>query len=136
MNVRKPRQHQCGLSNIDFRTKGDQLAVDRYNPTMKFADTGTMNKHGFKQTGMTATDPKEETAIEFYNAQGKKPKAPVLVANKKVQQLEEPHWTDKIFTGDNPATTAKAAHDAGKRDLVANPHKRRGLSESVTVGPA
>ena len=48
MNVRKQRQHQCGLSNIDFRTKGDQLAQDRYNPNMKFADVGTMSKHGFK----------------------------------------------------------------------------------------
>ena len=48
MNVRKQRTHQCGLTNIDFRTKGDQAAVDRYNPNLKFADTGTMNKHGFK----------------------------------------------------------------------------------------
>lgn len=82
MNVRKQRQHQCGLSNIDFRTKGDQLAQDRYNPNMKFADVGTMSKHGFK-SGMQITDPKDDTAMQFYNAQGKKPKAPVLVANKK-----------------------------------------------------
>jgi hypothetical protein len=32
---------------------------------------------------MKISDPKEDTALEFYNAQGKKPKAPVLVANKK-----------------------------------------------------
>lgn len=81
--------------------------------------------------GLKINDPKDETAVEFYNAQGKKPKAPVLVANRKTQQLEEPKWTDKIFTGDNPKTTAKLAHDADKRDLAANPHKRRGLSESV-----
>ena len=135
MNVRKQRTHQCGLSNIDFRTKGDAGAVDKYNPTLKFADTGTMNKHGFKQMGLKLNDPKDDTALEFYNAQGKKPKAPVLVANHKVQQLEEPKWTDKIFTGDNPTATAKAAHEAGKRDLAANPNKRRGLSESVSVGP-
>lgn len=137
MNVRKQRTHQCGLSNIDFRTKGDQGAQDRFNPTMKFADVGTMSKHGFKQTGGFSTnDPKEETALQFYNAQGKKPKAPVLMANKKTQQLEEPKWTDKIFTGDNPNTTAKMAHEAGRRDVAANPNKRRGLSENVTNGPA
>lgn len=64
MNVRKQRTHQCGLSNIDFRTKGDQIAQDRYNPSMKFADVGTMSKHGFKQTGAMSivNDPKEETA--------------------------------------------------------------------------
>ena len=52
MNVRKQRQHQCGLSNVDFRTKGDLNAIDKYNPTLKFADTGTMSKHGFKQVGL------------------------------------------------------------------------------------
>ena len=48
MNVRKQRTHQCGLSNIDFRTKGDGAAQDRFNPTMKFADVGTMGKAAFK----------------------------------------------------------------------------------------
>ena len=85
---------------------------------------------------MSVADPKEETATQFYNAQGKKPKAPVLVANKKTQQLEEPKWTDKIFTGDNPTTTAKLATEANKRDVIANPNKRRGLSENVGNGPA
>ena len=137
MNVRKQRQHQCGLSNIDFRTKGDISAQDRFNPTMKFADVGTMSKYGFKQTGgISVNDPKDDTALQFYNAQGKKPKAPVLVANKKTQQLEEAKWTDKIFTGDNPTTTAKMAHEAGQRDVVANPNKRRGMSEATSNGPA
>ena len=86
--------------------------------------------------GLKITDPKDETAMEFYNAQGKTAKAPVLVAQRKTQQLEEPKWTDKIFTGDNAKTTAKLAHDAGKRDLAAHPNKVRGLSESVIVGPA
>ena len=108
---------------------------------MKFADVGTMSKHGFKmQTGeLTISDPKEDTALQFYNAQGKKPKAPVLVANRKTQQLEEPKWTDKIFTGDNPTTTAKMAAEAGKREIEVNPSKRRGLSVGGTAvgdGPA
>lgn len=136
MNVRRQRTHQCGLTNIDFRTKGDALAQERYNPNMKFADVGTMSKHAFKQTGMTITDPKEDTALQFYNAQGKKPKAPVLVANQKTQHLEDAKWTDKIFTGDNTNTVAKLTNEASKRDAVANPNKRRGLSESVMNGPA
>ena len=85
---------------------------------------------------MSVADPKEETAMQFYNAQGKKPKAPVLVANKKTQQLEEPKWTDKIFTGDNSTATDKLANEANKRDVIANPNKRRGLSENVGNGPA
>ena len=128
--------HQCGLTNIDFRTKGDLQAQERFNPTMKFADVGTMSKNAFKQTGMKISDPKEDTALEFYNAQGKKPKAPVLVANKKTTQLQEEKWTDKVFTGDNARTTAKLAAEASKRDVAANQNKRRGMSEAVGVGPA
>jgi hypothetical protein len=48
MNVRKQRTHQCGLTNVDFRTKGDYTSVDRFNPTLKYADVGTMNKSLFK----------------------------------------------------------------------------------------
>ena len=85
---------------------------------------------------MSISDPKEDTALQFYNAQGKKPKAPVLVANKTTTHLEADKWTDKIFTGDNPRTTAKLASDANSRDLAANPNKRRGLSEAVNKLPA
>lgn len=58
------------------------------------------------------------------------------MANKKTQNLEEAKWTDKVFTGDNPNTTAKLATEANKRDVLANPNKRRGLSENVGNGPA
>ena len=85
---------------------------------------------------MKVTDPKEDTALQFYNAQGKKPKAPVLVANKKTTHLQDEKWTDNVFTGDNPRTTAKLAGEANKRDVAANPNKRRGMSESAGVGPA
>lgn len=129
MNVRKQRTHHCGLSNVDFRTKGDSAAQEKFNPSLKFADTGTMGRHAFKQTSGALNDPKEDTALQFYNAQGKKAKAPVLVANKKTQQLEEPKWTDKIFTGDNARTTAKLVDEASRRDVAVNPNKRRGMSE-------
>jgi hypothetical protein len=48
MNVRKQRQHQCGLTNVDFRTKGDINSVDRFNPSLKYTDMGTMSKTNFK----------------------------------------------------------------------------------------
>ena len=100
MNVRKERTHQCGLTNVDYRTKGDALNVDKFNPTLKFADVGTMSKSHFKRTPsdvgfkehlklnggwqtMRKPDPRSESAVQFYNAHGKKPKAPVLVANKR-----------------------------------------------------
>ena len=48
MNVRKQRQHQCGLTNVDFRTKGDINSVDRFNHSLKYTDMGTMSKTNFK----------------------------------------------------------------------------------------
>ena len=151
MSLRKQRVIQSGLTNVDFKTKGDASNVEKYNPNMKYADHGSMNKSGFKPMAATMAndatetmklnsgwtvaklpDPKVDTAIQFYNAQGKKPKAPVLVANKKLQELEASQWTDKIFTGDNSKTTATLSAEAGKRDLAAHPKKRRVVAESVT----
>ena len=151
MSLRKQRVIQSGLTNVDFKTKGDTQAVEKYNPNMKYADHGSMNKSGFKPMAATMAndsaetmklnsgwsvaklpDPKVDTAIQFYNAQGKKPKAPVLIANKKLQELEASQWTDKIFTGDNSKTTATLSAEADKRDLAANPKKRRIVAESVT----
>ena len=72
MKVRQQRTHQCGLTNVDFRTKGDEAAQDRYNPSLKFADVGTMNKAGFKMLNqpqvVPVVDPKDDTALKFYNA--------------------------------------------------------------------
>ena len=59
MNLRKQRTHQCGLTNIDFRTKGDIMSVDRFQPTLKYTDMGTMSKTNFKQTLPVQTDFKE-----------------------------------------------------------------------------
>ena len=47
-------------------------------------------------------------------------KAPVLVANRKTQELQPTQWTDKIFTGDNPSSTAKLTHEARIRDAQKN----------------
>jgi hypothetical protein len=30
MNIRKERTHQCGLTNLDFRTKGDIDSLDKF----------------------------------------------------------------------------------------------------------
>ena len=132
MNIRKERLHQCGLTNLDFRTKGDAENIDRYHPSLKFADFGTMGKSQFKRLHSVA-DPKEnlkltsgwktaanitttpqalynpakyESTQEFYSVKGKKSKAPVQIGKRRETELEELKWTDQVFTGDNPATTA------------------------------
>jgi hypothetical protein len=134
MNVRKQRTHYCGLANIDFRTKGDMESNDRYNPSLKFSDFGTMTKSKLGRTSSSMNpveslrtnngwqfpkrpDPKTDTATAFYMEAGKNAKFPVLVASgSKTQHLEKEQWTDKVFTGDNVAVTAKLAGDAASRD--------------------
>ena len=62
MNIRRERLHQCGLTNLDYRTKGDIENIDRYHPTLKYADFGTMGKSQFKRLHSVA-DPKESMKL-------------------------------------------------------------------------
>ena len=132
MNVRKQRTHQCGLTNIDHKTKGDTLSVDRYNPTLKFTDMGTMGKTNFKAPFQADTDPKEkwktqggwlsrktanpitDDAETFYNESKKTLKRSVNLGHRHAE-LQVEKWTDKVFVGDNVATTAELSQQAGKR---------------------
>lgn len=64
MNIRRDRTHQCGLTNLDFRTKGEIDSVDRYNPNLKYADFGTMGKTQFKRmTSAAAVDFKDKLKL-------------------------------------------------------------------------
>ena len=132
MNIRRERLHQCGLTNLDYRTKGDIENIDRYHPTLKYADFGTMGKSQFKRLHSVA-DPKEsmkltsgfktaanitttpaavfnpakyDTTKDFYENKGKKYKLPAQIGKRRETELEDLHWTDRVFTGDNPAATA------------------------------
>lgn len=133
MNVRKPRAHQCGLTNVDFRTKGDTASVDRYNPSLKYTDMGTMSKTKFKEAlpndadlkekwktqggwlPMKKADPITDDAAAYYNEQKKQLKRSVNVATTH-DELQPEKWTDHVFTGDNVNTTARDAQAAGKRN--------------------
>jgi len=148
MNIRKERTHQCGLTNLDFRTKGDTENMERYQANLKFTDMGTMGKTQFKRMGPDANEiehlrmtsgratmpkpnPRTETGLEFYKTKNKRLKQPVQIGKKKEQELEEEKWTDKIFTGDNPKLTAFLSGEARDRDSYYNTDvkKRRTLSQ-------
>ena len=49
MNIRRERLHQSGLTNLDYRTKGDLEKVDHFQPNLKFTDFGTMSKTQYKR---------------------------------------------------------------------------------------
>jgi hypothetical protein len=62
MNIRRDRTHNCGLTNMDFRTKGDFESLERYQPSLKFANFGTMGKSQYKRLS-SAADFKEKVMI-------------------------------------------------------------------------
>jgi hypothetical protein len=55
MNIRRERMHQSGLTNLDFRTKGEPQHADHFNPSLKFSDFGTMSKTNYKRVPSAAT---------------------------------------------------------------------------------
>ena len=61
---------------------------------------------------------RSESAHNLYETMNKKPKAPVLVAKKRINHLQKDEWTDKVFTGDNPDTTAHLSQAAAERDTA------------------
>ena len=55
MKIRRERQHQSGLTNLDYRTKGELDKVDHFNPSLKFADFGTMTATRYNRVPSAAT---------------------------------------------------------------------------------
>jgi len=68
---------------------------------------------GFKTAANITTTPsalfnpaKYDTTQEFYSTKGKKFKMPAQIGKRRETELEDLKWTDRVFTGDNPANTA------------------------------
>ena len=55
MNIRKERTHQCGLTNVDYRSKNDTQNLDKFQPNLKYTDFGTMGKTQYKRMNSSAT---------------------------------------------------------------------------------
>lgn len=128
MKIRRERTHQSGLTNLDFRTKGQLDNVDHFEPSLKFTDFGTMSKTQYKRMPSAATFKEQvaisggwlnskfqnethkstryETANQFYTSKGKKFRAPIKMGMVREAQLEDVKWNDKVFTGDTAKNTA------------------------------
>ena len=88
MKIRKDRTHQCGLTNLDFRTKGDVENLEKFHGSLKYADFGTMGKSQYKRLSSAANfedqlkitsgfkplpkaNPRNETTTDFYKSKNK-----------------------------------------------------------------
>ena len=139
MNIKKERTHLSGLSNLDYRTKGDLAKVDHFQPNLKFSDFGTMNKTKYQRMPSAATfkeqvalsggwqnskyknehfkNSKYETANDFYKSKGKKWRGQVQIGKKVETELEANKWTDKVFTGDTNQNAAALTYYARQREM-------------------
>jgi hypothetical protein len=87
---------------------------------------------GFK--ALPKPNPRNETTSNFYKDQNKKAKGgPVQIGKRKEPELEAEHWTDKVFTGDNPKLTAFLSGQARDRESLYNTdYKKRRVVEEQT----
>jgi hypothetical protein len=106
MKIRRERTHHSGLTNIDFRTKGELNKADHHNPSLKYADFGTMKRSQYKRNPSASTfkeqvaqsagwmhskyrasdvfkNARYETASNFYLVNNKKHKIPERMTNNR-----------------------------------------------------
>ena len=70
---------------------------------------------------MAKVNPRNETTNDFYKTKNKLVKgAPVQIGKRKDNELQDEHWTDKVFTGDNPKLTAFLSEQARERESLYN----------------
>ena len=146
----------AGMSNLDFRTKGEPDKVDHFQPTLKYADFGTMTKTKYDRMPSAANFKEQvalsggwlnskyknetfgkqgryETANDFYKSKGKKCRAAIQIGKKAEPALENTKWTDKVFTGDTQKNTAALTFHARQREQNAANDRYKG--RQVTIDP-
>jgi hypothetical protein len=75
-----------------------------------------------------------ETAAEKYKEIGKKQKVPVLIASKRVTELEDTKWNDKVFTGESNKNAAELTFYARQREMQKNdklPGRKKTIDPTV-----
>ena len=55
MNIRRDRSHQCGLTNVDYRTKRDASMLGKYQQDYRHKDLGTMSRTQYGQSIFEST---------------------------------------------------------------------------------
>ena len=142
MQVRKERTHACGLTNLDFRTKGDLANEDKFHFTTIRSNFGTMGRKGFQpkvpKRSSTPLNPcsqfpmneaRTRTTHDFYETIGKKVRAPTMTAKARSRFFGEDHRLDRIFNATNEGHEARLCKSVQRR---AKGGYRRGQTIAVT----
>ena len=122
MYIRKDRVHKYGLSNIDFRSKGDTENLNFFEPWKTYTNHfGTMGNKNYvrsysskkeifrpslpintqKDIVNDVPDPRYYTTTKFYHDNNIDINTRHLFTNERVAQLEETYKGKEPFTGDS-----------------------------------
>ena len=121
MALRLERVHQCGTSNIDFRSKKDYESLTLYQPWKVPKDFGTMgqscyypsntemkntfsvseNINQLKDKVQGSPNPKGYKTAKFYKEQKISPQIKSNFVSQRLAQLDESYIGKDIFTGDS-----------------------------------
>lgn len=121
MSLKKPRIHQCGFTNIDFRTKGDFESLKLYEPWKVLKDFGTMGKSFYypsysdakkifsvskslnklKNIIQGSPDPKAYPGCLYYKKNNIKPNIIQEFRTERVAELDESGIGKEKYIGDS-----------------------------------
>ena len=120
MSLRRERKHECGNTNIDFRTKRETENIKLYEPWAIPKNFGTMGRYGFypsytemkrifsvsqnnkiKDIIQQSPNPKEYPMTLFYKRNHIKPNTMSQFNVERFAQLDESYAGKERFTGDS-----------------------------------
>ena len=121
MSLKRPRIHQCGFTNIDFRTKGDFESLKLYEPWQIPKEFGTMGKSFYypsysearkifsvskslnklKNVIQGSPDPKEYPGCLYYKKNKIKPNIVQEFRTERVAELDESGIGKEKYIGDS-----------------------------------
>ena len=121
MSLKRQRIHQCGFSNIDFRSKGELENLKLFEPWKIPKDFGTMGKSNyhlpyseskkifsvsknlnkFKSLVQDSPDPKFYKTAMYYKKSRIKPNILRDFYNERIAQLDEIDIGKEKYTGDS-----------------------------------
>ena len=121
MSLKRPRIHQCGFTNLDFRTKGDFESLKLYEPWQIPKEFGTMGKSFYypsysdakkifsvskslnklKSVVQGSPDPKAYPGCLYYKKNNIKPNIIQEFRSERVAELDESEIGKDKYIGDS-----------------------------------
>ena len=145
MSLKKPRIHQCGFTNIDFRTKGDFESLKLYEPWKVLKDFGTMGKSFYypsysdaqkifsvskslnklKNIIQGSPDPKAYPGCLYYKKNNIKPNIIQEFRTERVAELDESDIGKEKYIGDSMMISDIKKYRLERKNKKANINEKK-----------